>query len=117
MDSLKMRLCLGDMVVPLCPGEAWFADLHEVTTGMEEKKMDWLFLNLATSSQPYTMWWLEQGMDLPYRWWKAHSGGLPLLKEIIQHIKIQNLPRANRGACPGSQISSWPSRFGVRSSS
>ena len=117
MDSLKMRLCLGDMVVPLCPGEAWFADLHEVTTGMEEKKMDWLFLNLATSSQPYTMWWLEQGMDLPYPWWKAHSGGIPLLEEIIQHIKIQNLPRANRGACPGSQISSWPSRFGVRPSS
>ena len=117
MDSLRMRLCLGDMVVPLLPQEALFADLHEVTTDMEEKRMDWLLLNLSCYSQPYTMWWLEQGMDLPYRWWKHHSGGLPLLKEIIQDIKPTTFSRANEGACPGKQTSSWPSRFAVRSSS
>jgi len=82
--SVQMRLCLGDMVIPIVKESLMFLDLHsEAEAGMSEDRAEWLLVNFAATGD---LRWLEKGLNMGLRWWVKNSKTVPLLIEILDVI-------------------------------
>ena len=100
VPPVAMRLCLGQMAVPLQEEEVIFHDLHSVCDDMEDGRFEWHLLDLAVGRRPYDMWWLERAFGLRARWWQAHGCKLPVVQEALATIRGGRVRRGTRARFP-----------------
>ena len=99
MMDLKLRLCIGDAIVPLVAATLYFADLHEVC-GEADGDVEWDILSLGASQCAS---WIEKSLCMGRRWWKKEGRALPLLQEILDAVSAKKLSKGRAGRMPRQQ--------------
>ena len=100
VPPVAMRLCLGEVAVPLQEQEVLFHDLHSVCDDMEDGRLEWHLLDLSVGRRPYDMWWLERAFGLRARWWQAHGRKLPVVQEALETIRSGRIRKGSRVRFP-----------------
>ena len=81
------RLCFQDWAVPLEETQLPWLDPYELADGFVPEGS--LHVSLVNFKASGDMCWIEKGLELKARWWKAHHHRIPLLVEILDLIRAK----------------------------
>ena len=71
------RLCLGEHAVPVQRVSLPFVDPYNLSTNTDE----FIVVSLVSFKASEVKGWLEQGLQVPAKWWLRNHGSLPILQE------------------------------------
>ena len=98
--EVAQRLCLGEHAVPVERLSLPFVDPYNLSTITAE----FIVVSLVSFKASGSKGWLEQGLQVPSRWWPRNHASLPILQEILELIRQQN-PKTGQSCLPRSQKS------------
>ena len=90
--EVARRLCLGEHAVPVERLSLPFVDPYNLSTITDE----FIVVPLVSFKASQSKGWLEQGLQVPAKWWLRNHGGLPILQEVA-HSPAE---ASNRRATP-----------------
>ena len=83
--EVAQRLCLGEHAAPVERLSLPFVDPYNLSTITAE----FIVVSLVSFKASGSKGWLEQGLQVPARWWLRNHASLPILQEILELSRLQ----------------------------